>query len=84
MASTTYPLDQIFILQDAARQSNDLTAPPGCDAGPLRKLQSADRLVGKNSQDASTDRRWSAHGHTDPICPASGKPPSNMAAPATA
>jgi hypothetical protein len=67
MTPATYSLDQTLPLQDVARQFDDLTAPARRDAGPLCKLQSADRLVGKSAQDASADRRWSALGHTNPV-----------------
>jgi hypothetical protein len=83
MAPATYTLDQSFPLQDIARQFDDFAPPPRRDAGPLGKLQSADRLVGKSAQDASADRRWSVHGQTSPIHHDGGRSPSNVAAPAT-
>ena len=83
MTSATYSLDQTFALQDAAREFDDLAPPPRRDAGPLRKLQSADRLVGKSGEDAGTDRGWSVHGHTSPIRHKSGGVPPNVAAPVT-
>jgi hypothetical protein len=60
-------LDQSFPLQDVACQLDDLASPLRRDAGPLGKLQSADRLVGKSAQDASADRRRSIQEHTNPI-----------------
>jgi hypothetical protein len=83
MISAPHSLDQTFILQNDARQFNDLTSPPRGDARPLGELQSAHRLVGKNGEDASADRRRSAHGHTNPVSQDSGRLLSNVAAPAT-
>ncbi|SEH80954.1 hypothetical protein SAMN02799636_03973 [Methylobacterium sp. 275MFSha3.1] len=67
MTVATHSFDQTFTLQDTARQFDDLAPSARCDAGPLGKLQSADRLVGKSGEDAGTDRKLSAHDPPSPI-----------------
>lgn len=78
----THALDQAFPLQHVARQTDDLAPPPRRDTSPISKLQRADRLARQSNQDASADRGWSAHGHTDPVRHDYGRSPSNVAAPA--
>ena len=83
MTSAIHSLDQPFILQNVTGQFDDLTSSSPRDASPLGKLQSAHGHVDKSVEDAGTDRRWSAHDHTNPITLESGRSPSNVAPPAT-